>query len=363
MFKEKDNGFDKIHKTTEQFTNDSVAAETNMALDVEEFDDSEFLANLPEIDDNFLEHELSNVQISEPRSKEEILQGIKDSYKNAMNCFKANNFVGAEEKLVQAIKPALSHSLRKEIIMSDCTQEVKETLLDSMYHLGQIYLANKDNKYTYNYAKAAGIFQYCVRFAEKYKDEISNWETQKDFFLYESYKIEFEFFKTIQGKGIYPDADEYLRYESQKNKVEKYQESLSQLRTHTKQKLTEEINPLGVDRIQERAAKIEDLYKEITKFFVNHELLSSSSSSSTTANQLGLIQQLLSECYAQLGAIPKGCEFAIISFGSLAGGKMTPYSDLEFGILINENNEEYKEYFRNLSKLLCDNYRIASVKI
>ncbi|MBA8667734.1 hypothetical protein H1Q59_07515 [Holosporaceae bacterium 'Namur'] len=61
---------------------------------------------------------------------------------------------------------------------------------------------------------------------------------------------------------------------------------------------------------------------------------------------------LIKECQETIGSPPEGCKYTIIGLGSLAMGTITPYSDIEFTILINEDKEEYKEYFRNLTRLL-----------
>ncbi|MBS4165565.1 Uncharacterized protein NEOC65_000626 [Neochlamydia sp. AcF65] len=49
---------------------------------------------------------------------------------------------------------------------------------------------------------------------------------------------------------------------------------------------------------------------------------------------------------------PPPCEYSMIGFGSLAREEMTPYSDLEFGILIQEDNAINRDYFRRLTTLL-----------
>ncbi|WP_166154360.1 tetratricopeptide repeat protein [Neochlamydia sp. AcF84] len=59
---------------------------------------------------------------------------------------------------------------------------------------------------------------------------------------------------------------------------------------------------------------------------------------------------LVNQAIDVLGPAP--CEYAMIGFGSLAREEMTPYSDLEFGILIKEDNDAHKKYFRNLTNLI-----------
>ncbi|KIC74869.1 hypothetical protein DB41_IB00020 [Neochlamydia sp. TUME1] len=49
---------------------------------------------------------------------------------------------------------------------------------------------------------------------------------------------------------------------------------------------------------------------------------------------------------------PPPCEYAMIGFGSLAREEMTPYSDLEFGILISDDNTKNRKYFKHLTTLI-----------
>ncbi|KIC73009.1 hypothetical protein DB42_CN00010 [Neochlamydia sp. EPS4] len=59
---------------------------------------------------------------------------------------------------------------------------------------------------------------------------------------------------------------------------------------------------------------------------------------------------LVKQSVDTLGAEP--CEYAMIGFGSLAREEVTPYSDLEFGILIKEDNPINREYFKRLTSLI-----------
>jgi tetratricopeptide (TPR) repeat protein/predicted nucleotidyltransferase len=59
---------------------------------------------------------------------------------------------------------------------------------------------------------------------------------------------------------------------------------------------------------------------------------------------------LVKQSVDTLGAKP--CDYAMIAFGSLAREEVTPYSDLEFGILIEEDTSMNREYFKRLTTLI-----------
>lgn len=67
------------------------------------------------------------------------------------------------------------------------------------------------------------------------------------------------------------------------------------------------------------------------------------------------LAQLYQKAEEVIGTAP--CKYAIIGLGSMALKQMTPYSDLEFAILIEDQkdklkNQTHKDYFKNISQLV-----------
>lgn len=64
-----------------------------------------------------------------------------------------------------------------------------------------------------------------------------------------------------------------------------------------------------------------------------------------------LFAKMLDKCFEVMPLL-KDCQYSIVVLGSLAREEATPYSDLEWAILIDEDNDSYKKYFHRLTELV-----------
>ena len=281
------------------------------------------------------EHKLPDSE----KERATTLAEIKQSHTQAIQYFKAGVLKKTEQELVKVLRPTLSKPSMKNLYVK--TEDVLEEILSAMYHLGLVYL--QDSDYFNHHAKAACIFQYCAGFAAKHKIKLADNKAigNQEYFIKQAYLVEKEFLTDIKiGTSNILEKDYLLQSDKE---FSRYKNQLKQVREKTKIEL-KKIENLSVKEIAERADAVEKIYQDCGNFFVNHD------KSQDSAQTPGLVQRLLADCYKQLGPIPEGCERAIIGLGSLSTGTITPWSDLEFAILVND--AKHKEYFRNLTKLL-----------
>ncbi|KIE06272.1 hypothetical protein NF27_AK00040 [Candidatus Jidaibacter acanthamoeba] len=214
--------------------------------------------------------------------------------------------------------------------------------------LGDIYYKGVDRS---DYPKTVGIYQYILNIIDKLPDKINKEGLKK---LVESKigKAEEKFIKQYSNGKHLPKG--YSGKESLE-KIKKYKENLITFRVLIKDKLAQ-VESLEIkeneEGLERRAEEVEKIYGEIREYFIGDN---------------GLIKQLLNDCIKELGGLPRvktknhkkirEVKYAIFGLGSMALGTMTPWSDMEWGILIEEGLKQaeevqVKEYFRNLATLM-----------
>lgn len=104
---------------------------------------------------------------------------------------------------------------------------------------------------------------------------------------------------------------------------------------------------------------LESIYKDIREFFIGER---DKEKGELKEEKKGIINELIEDCIKELGGLPqvtkggitRSCQYAIFGMGSMALGTITPWSDIEFGVIIEDGiPDEFvvKEFFRNLTAL------------
>lgn len=199
-----------------------------------------------------------------------------------------------------------------------------EKQAESLKKLGDVYhlkAQGESQTYSINYNKAIALYNAALIKSnnKEYKNElISKIKEIEDSFL--------------QSIGII-DKAKVSTYDSDIV----HQKTLKEIRAKLKSNIkSHNIQNINDNQIVYKIENIQNIYSDVTKEIQ------------------GFILELIGECKTVLGDPP--CNYAIIALGSLAREEMTPYSDFEWAILIEDKgkkkNKKYEKYFKNLTNLL-----------
>ncbi|XP_035685794.1 uncharacterized protein LOC118422380 [Branchiostoma floridae] len=198
---------------------------------------------------------------------------------------------------------------------------------DCLCRLGDVYVQRgKRTKEGRKFTQAAALYNAAMART----DEIKHSVTRK---LKEIETWFLHYTANVETKSVPSDS------------ATRHKKRLEEMRTRAKSELDaisqqhnpyqyDEDDPVMITVEAERAEAVKALFKNIAK---DRQLF---------------IQDLVDECIATLG--PPPCKYAFIGLGSQATELVTPYSDLEFAILIEDgkDNDVTRRYFINLTHFL-----------
>lgn len=194
------------------------------------------------------------------------LNEIRKSYAKAIDYFKQGDSDKTEEEIIKTLRPILG-TPGSGILPSSDIQQVASIVLDSLYHLGVIYL--NSNKYKEKYAKAPAIFKYCQNFYIKYKPEFQVNSNEIDPTYFESLALSAEkLFLVSLGIG---SISKSLQEEDRLPALyffQNYKKPLQELRSEVGLEL-EKIKKYHSSNICSRVDVVKSLYSKCSNFFIN----------------------------------------------------------------------------------------------
>ncbi|WP_155117481.1 DUF294 nucleotidyltransferase-like domain-containing protein [Neochlamydia sp. EPS4] len=247
----------------------------------------------------FTQHMPNNVkflQLYQPEKVQSYLDKLSNYLDKTLSSSGENNTFLSVDRLEEDYTHVLKLAIQKEdpIQIRLCIEK-----------LGDIYLIKGT---TQTLLQAAGLYNYALHDSTSEEQAIIKEKLSK---------VEILLSKACKGEPV-----DILIIKKQ---FENNREGLKKFRDEIEKK----IQTLGSDPSSE---EVRELFGEITQ-------------------QIKILFRYLTiQVFDNLG--PPPCEYAMLGFGSLAREEMTPYSDLEFGILIQEDTGENREYFKCFTTLL-----------
>ncbi|XP_066295658.1 uncharacterized protein [Branchiostoma lanceolatum] len=222
----------------------------------------------------------------------------------------------AERKFATALK-----------LIHDPNKPDRRKEAECLCRLGDVYVRRgKRTKGGRNFTQAAALYNAAMARTDKDKQSMTN----------RLQEIEQWFLRctaNVDSKSI--PSDRTIRHQKRlkdiRARAKSQLEAIDQ--QHDPYKYDED-DPVMITVDAERAEAVKALFKTIAK------------------NRQSFIQDLVDECIVELG--PPPCKYAFIGLGSQATELVTPYSDLEFAILIEDgkDNDDTRRYFINLTHYL-----------
>lgn len=231
----------------------------------------------------------------------------------------------------------------KDVMHPMCTDI--PTQLNCIIDLGAIYFDKaKTGTDKLDFAKATALYNYAINLCKSCKGEIeriTGIEISEKINTYRSLltAIEREFLRSIANRHNITEEviDEVVSMQS--SRIADHKDKLQGIRNGAEDFLNQviggkrrQLETIPKEKVDEREVLELDIASENDKL-----------QKSITKSMKSLIAKMIAECQDTSLLGPAPCKFAIVGLGSMARGEITPYSDFEFVILIEDQVEIVKE--------------------